>query len=285
MKPGVFAYKRAGTPEEAVELVRAAGDDARFIAGGQSLMPVLNLRMDAPGLLVDISRLETLRGVGVEGETLRIGALTTHSEVLANPHVRRHAPLIAAALREVAHPAIRNRGTFGGSIALADPAAEMPACALAMGARMHILGTDGAREVEADDYFLGLYETALDPGELLTGVAVPIPPSGTRHGFAELARRRGDYAMAGLAMLIGPKVDTRPAWARIVFFGISDRPVRSLAAEAAVCAGDDPDRCAAVATDGIDVFGDASTGEATKRHYAAVLLKRELDRLAKEEAA
>jgi carbon-monoxide dehydrogenase medium subunit len=182
-------------------------------------------------------------------------------------------PLIATAVAEVAHPAIRNRGTFGGSIALADPAAEMPACALALAAVMVVQGPGGERRIAADAFFLGSFETALQPGELLTRIEIPIPPAGARHGFAEIARRRGDYAMAGLAMMHGPKP-------RIVWFALSDRPVRARAAEAALEAGKDDDDVAARATEGVPVFGDANATEAMKRHLARQLLARTLRGLA-----
>ncbi|WP_114965526.1 FAD binding domain-containing protein [Alkalilacustris brevis] len=283
MKSSSFAYRRAATAEEAVALAREAGEDARFLAGGQSLLAALNFRLDEPCMLIDIGRIGALRGIRrVEG-ALKIGALTRHAEIAASVEIAKHLPLVAQAIHEVAHPAIRNRGTFGGSIALADAAAEMPACALALGARMHLLGPDGPRRVAADEFFLGLYETALEPGELLTHVEIPIPPAGACHGFAELARRRGDYAMAGLAMMLGPRTGAGRDWARIVFFGIADRAVRSPSAEAAIVAGAAPEECAACATDGLDVFGDMNAAESTKRHYAAVLLRRELDRISDEE--
>lgn len=272
MKTNAFAYLRAGSAEEALRLHAAAGEGARYVAGGQSLMAALNFRLDEPPALIDISRIAALRGVSVERGAVVIGALTRHAEVMESDIVAAYLPLVAEAIRQVAHPAIRNRGTFGGSVALADPAAEMPACCLALGATMVVLGPEGERRIPADDFFLGLYETALEPGELLLRVEIPIPAAGSRHGFAELARRHGDYAMAGLCLMVGPG---RGA-ARVVYFGLSDRPVRAEAAEAAIVAGAD---AAAVATDGIEVFGDLNAAEATKRHYAAVLLKRALAQL------
>ena len=267
MKTNAFAYARAASVEEALSLHAAAGEGARYVAGGQSLMAALNFRLDEPTALIDISRIAALRGIAATGDTLTIGALTRHAEVLSHPLIARHTPLIAQAMHAVAHPAIRNRGTFGGSVALADPAAEMPACCLALNASMVIAGPAGQRRVPADAFFLGLYETALAPGEILTAVEIPLPDATARHGFAELARRHGDYAMTGLALMRGP------GWARVAFFGLSDRPVRSPAAEAAIAAGTDP---APVATDGIEVFGDLNASAETKRHYAAVLLRRTL---------
>lgn len=275
MKTNAFAYHRAASVEEALSLYAAAGEDARYLAGGQSLMAALNFRLDEPSALIDISRIAALRGIAISGSAIRIGAMTRHAEVASHAGLATHLPLISEAIRHVAHPAIRNRGTFGGSVALADPAAEMPACVLALGGKIEIAGADGMRQVAADDFFLGIYETALQPGELLTAVDLPVPLPGSRYGFAELARRHGDYAMAGLCLMVAPG---RTA-ARVVFFGISDRPVRAHTAEAAIAAGALPAEVAALATEDIEVFGDINAAEATKRHYAATLLRRELERL------
>lgn len=275
MKTNAFAYHRATSVENALTAFALAGPDARFLAGGQSLMASLNFRLDEPPALIDISRLDALRGIEIDTNTITIKAMTRHAEVAGHAGLARTAPLIAEAIQHVAHPAIRNRGTFGGSIALADPAAEMPACILALGGTIHLAGATGARTVLADDFFLGSYETALQPGELLTRVEIPVPAAGSQHGFAELARRHGDYAMAGLCLMLGPDKGT----ARAVFFGISDRPVRSPAAEAAIITGAPPAEVAALATEGVEVFGDLNATEATKRHLASVLLRRELERL------
>jgi carbon-monoxide dehydrogenase medium subunit len=275
VKTNAFAYHRATSVADALRLHAAAGADARYLAGGQSLMAALNFRLDEPSALIDITRIEALRGISTDGGTVRIGALARHAEVAAHAGLAAHVPLIPQAMGHVAHPAIRNRGTFGGSVALADPAAEMPACVLALGGVMEVSGHGGTRRVAADDFFLGTYETALQPGDLLTAVEMPVPQAGSRHGFAELARRHGDYAMAGLCLMVGPG----GASARVVFFGISDRPVRARAAEAAIIGGAAPVEVAALATEGIDVFGDLNAAEVTKRHYAAVLLRRELERL------
>lgn len=273
MKPAVFDYVAATSVEQAVALHASAADAARYLAGGQSLLAALSFRLDAPTLLIDIGRIAELKGVRREDDCIVIGTTTCHAEILRDPLIARYLPLIAKAVAEVAHPAIRNRGTFGGSIALADPAAEMPACALALSAVMVVQGPGGERRIAADAFFLGSFDTALQPGELLTRVEIPIPPAGTRHGFAEIARRRGDYAMAGLAMMHGPKP-------RIVWFALSDRPVRARAAEAALEAGKDDDDVAARATEGIPVFGDANATEAMKRHLARQLLARTLRGLA-----
>ena len=189
MKPAPFAYVRAGTLDDVFRLLDEHGDGARILAGGQSLMATLNMRLSAPELLVDIGRAPGLAGIEDTGDALRIGAMTRHADMEASGLVAAHAPLLASAMPHVAHPAIRNRGTFGGSIAFADPAAELPACAVALQARMTIAGRDGTRTVGADSFFRGLYETALGPGEVLTAVEVPKIAPGWRSGFMELARR------------------------------------------------------------------------------------------------
>lgn len=236
MKAHKFRYERATTLEGALELLAHHGDDARVIAGGQSLVPALNLRLATPTCLVDIGRLAALRGIRVERdggrERLRIGALVRHVEIERSPEVARCAPLLGMAVKYVAHAAIRNRGTFGGSIAHADPAAEFPACALTLGARMHIASRGGRRIVAAADFFKGNHETALRPGEILVEVEIDATPEGWRSGFAELARRQGDYAMVGLAMHVRPRRGRMLFEEAIpVFFAIDDRPI--LAKEAA----------------------------------------------------
>ncbi|EGO94947.1 xanthine dehydrogenase family protein subunit M, partial [Acidiphilium sp. PM] len=197
MKPAPFDYVRAGSVAEAVGLL-AAHEGAKLLAGGQSLLPALNFRLSAPGLLVDIGRIADLRRIDVTATMLRIGAGCTHATLLDAPEIAAHAPLIATALAHVAHPAIRSRGTIGGSLANADPAAELPACMLALDATIIAEGQAGARRIAAADFFTGLFETALEPGEILTAVEIPLVP-GRRYGFAELARRHGDYALVGLA--------------------------------------------------------------------------------------
>lgn len=235
MKCRGFRYCRVLTVEEAVESFVSCEGEARFLAGGQSLLPALNLRLSAPDLLIDISRVEGLRGITLEGSDLRIGALTRHVEVLHSPLVAEYAPLLARAARFVAHPAIRNLGTFGGSLALADPASEFPACVLALNAQIEIAGLSGRRRVAADDYFLGLYETALEPGEILTAVYIPAGRTWQRVCFNELSRRRGDYALAGLAAqaTFGDGGEVLTAL-RLVFCALGSKPMRAQTAEAAL---------------------------------------------------
>ncbi len=233
MKAKAFSYCRARTIEEALEAHAAASDEARFIAGGQSLVPALALRLQAPRLLVDLNHVEELRGVRREGDWLRIGALTRHREILTDPLIAEFAPLLRAAAPFVAHPAIRNRGTLGGSIALADPAAEFPAVVLALDAEMEIAGPSGRRRVAADEFFVDLFETALAPGDLLVAVHVPLFKNAQRIAFDELARRRGDYALVGCGMVATCHSDLVEN-IRIAFCSVGSVPTRARHAEATI---------------------------------------------------
>lgn len=246
MKPPKFSYVRAESVDHALGLLAEHGEDARILAGGQSLMPTLNMRLSQPRLLIDINRLRELSGIERRGEHVRIGALTRHADVAGSATVARHLPLIAEAMPHVAHVAVRNRGTFGGSIALADPAAEMPACALSLGATLVLRNTAGQREVAATDYFQGLYQTARRPDELLVEALIPVQQPGCVSVFGELAQRHGDFAIAGVAFHL--KVDGRAVTdARLVYFGSEDRPTLAQRAGAAIdgCSLDDANAVAA----------------------------------------
>ena len=283
MKPAPFAYARPESLEDAIDLLEAHGEDARVLAGGQSLMATLNMRLSAPELLVDIGRVPGLAGIEATAGGLRIGAMTRHAEVEASGLVASHAPLIARAMAHIAHPAVRNRGTFGGSIAFADPAAELPACAVALGARMTIAGSGGARTVEADAFFRGLYETALGPGDILTAVELPRAEPGWRSGFMELARRHGDYAMIGLAAHM-EVADGRFGHGRLVFFAVGERPV-SAARSATLLEGERWSdalgvRIAEALKEELDPFEDLNADAAMRRHLAGVLARRVLGPLA-----
>src|SRR5882724_4679146 len=218
MKAPRFAYARPVSIAEALALLQKHGDDARVLAGGQSLVPMLNFRVASPGVLVDINRIEGLSGIKVTKNHVRIGALTRHVELERSADIAKHLPLVSSAMPHIAHPAIRNRGTLGGSCALADPAAELPACALALGATFVVAGKKGERRVAAGDFFKGLYATALKAGELLVAVEFPLSKPGDASAFGELARRHGDYAMVGVAVH-GSRKSVRAA-----FFGVGDRP-------------------------------------------------------------
>jgi aerobic carbon-monoxide dehydrogenase medium subunit len=260
----------------------ASAEDATYIAGGQSLVPALAMRLQAPSLLIDISRLDELKGVSFDGGWLRIGALTRHFETLSDPLVRQHAPLLSEAAPYVAHPAIRNKGTLGGSVALADPAAEFPAMILAHGAEIEIVGSAGIRRVPADAFFIDLYQTALEPGELLVALHVPSVRTSQRWAFDELARRRGDYAMVGAGLLIDFD-DQKVGEARIAFLSVGATPIRAKAAERAlvgsVLDGEAIRRAQAALEGDLDPPEEKSLTPSMRVHLARVLLGRLLQRL------
>ena len=260
MKAPSFAYAKPGSPAEAFELARRPG--AKVLAGGQSLIPALNMRLSQPELLVDISGLP-FREISLEQGVLRIGALVTHSEIEKSEEIARHVPLLAEAAKHIAHPAIRNRGTIGGSIALADPAAEYPACMVALDASIAVAGAGGERLVKAQHFFKGLFEVDLAPGELVAAVEVPAQLKDQRSVFLELARRHGDYAIIGLAAYRGKST-------RLVFCGAGPTPV--LAKHA--CAARDLDAAVSLLEKDLEPSADLYHSAATKLHLAKVLLKR-----------
>jgi carbon-monoxide dehydrogenase medium subunit len=269
VKPAPFAYARTKSVDEAVALLGET-PDAKLLAGGQSLIATLNMRLSAPALLIDINGIGGLDEIALKNGALEIGALTRHAAVERSKEIAQHAPLIALAMPYIAHPAIRNRGTLGGSIAFADPAAEMPACLLALGGEVDIAGTKGKRTVKVDDFFKGLFETALGPADILVAIRVPATTKDMRVGFAELARRHGDYAIVGLAA--SAKADGKGLKdVRLAFFGVGATPVRAKRAEAALAGGDVE---AGVKALDLDPPDDVQATGAVKRHLAGVLLRR-----------
>ena len=265
MKAPPFAYAKPKTLAEAFELAEREG--AKVLAGGQSLIPTLNMRLSAPELLVDITALP-LKDITVEQGVVRIGALVTHSHIERSEAIRKHAPLLAAAVQHVAHPAIRNRGTIGGSIALADPAAEYPACMVALDATIVIGGRSGERLVKAREFFKGLMEVDLRPGELVTAVEFPAQLKDQHCVFLELARRHGDYAIIGLAAYKGKST-------RFVFFAAGPTP---MLAEQASRAGSVEEAKKLLERD-LDPPADLYNTSATKMHLAKVLLERAWNKL------
>jgi aerobic carbon-monoxide dehydrogenase medium subunit len=282
MKPAPFEYHRPASLAETFDLLDRYGDEGRILAGGQSLVPALNLRLATPRAVIDINRLPDLDGIRATPEGLAIGALVRQEALERSPLVREHAPLVAAAVPHVGHTAIRARGTVGGSLALADPAAELPACMVALDAMIRVAGRGGPREIPAAEFFRGIYTTALGPGEIVTEVRLPRAPAGWRWGFDELVRRHGDFALAGLAA--GLRVAGGAPEARLVFLGVGNGPVRARRAEAALAGrpvGADTLAAAARALDGdLDPPGDIHGSPALRRHLAHVLLARMVGRLA-----
>lgn len=277
MKPAPFEYHRPLSLAETFELLDRYGDDGRLLAGGQSLVPALNMRLATPRAVIDINRLPGLDGIRVTPRGLVIGALARHETVERSALVREQAPLLAAAMPHVGHAAIRTRGTVGGSLALADPAAELPACVVALEATIRVQSRRGEREVAAADFFRGVYTTALEPGEVVTEIAVPRTVPGWCAGFDELTRRHGDFALAGLAAHVRVEAGAVRD-SRLVFFGVGTGPVRARGAETALM-GRRPDGDAlaearsALAAE-LDPPGDVHGSPALRRHLAGVLLAR-----------
>ena len=288
MKAPPFAYVRAGSLADVFAHWSAAGPDAKLLAGGQSLLATLAFRLSEPSTLIDISRVAELAGISAVGDGIRVGALTTHAELGASDLVRRHAPLLAEAVPLIAHPAVRNRGTIGGSLAYADPAAELPACVVALDATIVARSATGERRIPAAQFFTGLYATALADNELIAAVELSARKPQERAVILELARRSGDYAMAGIAARaqVSGGTLTDP---RLVFFGVGAAPVTATAAMAALAgksATPDTIAHAQAALDAdLDPPADLHGGPDMKRHLARVLLARALTRLTGAEEA
>jgi aerobic carbon-monoxide dehydrogenase medium subunit len=276
MKASAFSYARATSVADALELLVEHGDRAKLLSGGQSLMPAMNLRLISPELIVDIGEIAELRGIAVQGDALRIGALTRHADLQRSPEVAAHAPLLTEAIAHVAHPAIRNRGTLGGSLAHADPASELPACMVALNAVIVVKGQAGERRIAAEDFFKGIYETDLSPQELLISVELPVARRNSAHYFHEFARRHGDYAIAGLAaqaIVQGEMFDEL----RLVFFAVGDRPVLAGAANGLVKTVVTPAALSEASTalgKELDPPGDQQASPEMRRHLANVLMAR-----------
>lgn len=285
MKAPPFAYVRAASLPAVFDLLEAHGDGAKLLAGGQSLIATLNLRLSSPAVLIDITRIPGLSGIKVANGKISIGALTTHAEIECSPEIAKALPMLALAAPHIAHVAIRNVGTMGGSIAMADPAAEWPACCVALGAEFVIAGKVGSRRIKARDFFQALYTTDMKPTEVLTAIEIPLPGSGYRSTFLELAHRRGDYAIVGIAAMAkithGTLSDVRlaylgagptPVLAKTAMAVVEGRPLSPAIIEKAV---------QALAAD-LDPDGDTNSTPATKMHLARVITGRALATLNNE---
>lgn len=281
MKPAPFRYVRAGSRHEALSLKAEHGDDAKFLAGGQSLVPTMNFRLAQPAILIDINALADLDGLRVHDGSLRIGALTRYRTLERDGLVARHQPLVREAVPQIAHPQIRNRGTLGGNLAHADPASELPAVVLALGGRLRAQSVRGERWIDATDFFRGALTTALEPDEMLTEVALPVPPPRSGTCFLEVARRRGDFALIGVAALVTLAADGTCTDARLAYCGAADTPVTALAAAGSLLGrkiGDSDIRsAAALAERGLDPPGNMHAGKAFQRHLAGVLTRRTIE--------
>jgi carbon-monoxide dehydrogenase medium subunit len=276
MKASAFSYARPTSVANALELLVAHGDKAKVLSGGQSLMPAMNLRLISPELIVDIGEIAELREIAVRGDVLSIGALTRHVDILRSPEIATHAPLLTEAVAHVAHPAIRNRGTIGGSLAHADPASELPACMVALNATIILRGQTGERRIAAGNFFTGIYETALLAQELLVAVEVPVAQKNSAHFFHEFARRHGDYAIAGLAAQAIVR-DGLFTGLRTAFFAVGDRPILAKAAERLVSVAITfvvLSEASAALGEELDPQDDQQASASMRRHLAKRLLVR-----------
>ncbi len=283
MKPAAFEYFTPATVDEAVALLAEHGGEAKPLAGGQSLIPAMNFRLARPAVLVDLNRVSELAYVRAETGGVALGAMTRQRAVERSDVVARAAPLLAEAMPSIAHAQIRNRGTIGGSIAHADPAAELPAVMLALDARFRARSSSGERSIAAGEFFKGMLETALEPGELLIEIVLPRLPASSGTAFLEMARRHGDYALVGVAAIVTFDPRGRCKEARIGLLSVGDGPV--LATEAAkVLVGQAPSgellRAAgeAAATRDTDPPSDIHASAAYRRQLVAVLTRRALAR-------
>jgi carbon-monoxide dehydrogenase medium subunit len=280
VKPAPFAYSSPGSVDEAIDLLHQAGGGGRILAGGQSLAPLMNLRLAQPEHLIDLNGLGELSWIRSENGTVSIGAMTRQRQVERSPEVSTRLPVLPAALAHVGHFQIRNRGTIGGSICHADHAAELPGLLLACDGWVEARGPGGVRRIDARDLFVGPFTTILRPDEIVTAVGFPVPPGGTGWSFQEVARRRGDFAVAGAVAFLraeGPRVES----ASVVVIGVDSRPLRLSGAEA-ILAGQEfssetADAAAAAGAASVSPSGDIHASAETKRHLTRVLVRRALD--------
>ncbi|HVR99328.1 MAG TPA: xanthine dehydrogenase family protein subunit M [Thermoanaerobaculia bacterium] len=283
MKPAPFEYLAPDSLDAALDVLARQGGDAKLLAGGQSLIPVMNFRLAQPSLLVDLNRLGELAYVREEDGGLRIGAMTRQRTLERDPRVAALAPLLHEAVPFIAHPQIRNRGTVGGSLAHADPASELPVVAVALRARFRLQRAGGERWVEASDFFAGLFTTVLEPDEMLVEVALPAQPARSGWSFIEVARRHGDYAQVGIAAGVSLDEAGQCREARLVYLSVGDGPVEAREA-ARLLEGSPPSEEAIVAAadkasrDEMDPTGDIHASADFKRHLARVLTGRALRR-------
>lgn len=287
MKAPAFSYARPRRLSDVLSLLEKHGDEARLLAGGQTLLATLNMRLSEPALLIDMQSVQELKGLSVAGNCLRIGAMVTHSEIEASPLVAQHAPLLRMAAPHIAHRAIRNLGTFGGSIAYGDPAAEWPACLLALDGMVLARGLNGERRIAARDFFTGLYTTELAANEIIVACEIPLATSTHRFVFDELARRHGDYAVVGLAVSTQWN-DGRLDQVRLAWIGVGNMPLRSTATEQVLQGQRLSDALLALALETLrselQPEADLTHSAAAKRHLAGVMLKRALNALGSMDA-
>jgi carbon-monoxide dehydrogenase medium subunit len=268
MIPAQFDYVAADSAAHAIDLLGKHGDDAKVLAGGHSLLPMMKLRLAAPAVLIDITRASGLSGISIDGDEIVIGATTRHADLASSDLVRTEAPLLAHAASLVGDPQIRHRGTIGGSLAHADPAADLPMALVVLGGSVECGGPDGTRLVHADDFFTGFFETALAEGELLTAVRVP-RQGGNPWGYQKFVRRANDWAIVGAAAING----------RIALANMGSTPLRASASEQALAGGASPAEAAELAAEGTTPGEDIHADREFRQHLARVLTRRALDHL------
>ncbi|HZR52152.1 MAG TPA: xanthine dehydrogenase family protein subunit M [Streptosporangiaceae bacterium] len=266
MIPATFTYKRAASADDALDLAAEHGEDAKFLAGGHSLLPLMKLRLAAPEVLIDLSALRDLSYVRDDGDHVAIGALTRHHDVATSDLLTREIPLLAHAATQVGDPQIRHRGTIGGSVAHGDPASDLPAVLLALDADFVVWGSDGSRQIPAGSFFQSLFETALEPGELLTEIRVP-KPAARGWSFQKFSQRAIDWAIVGVAVQGGS----------VALVNMGSVPLRATAVERALASGATPADAAAHAADGTNAPADIRASTAYREHLARVLTRRALE--------
>ncbi len=269
MIPAAFEYRRAASVEHALDLLAEHGEDAKLLAGGHSLLPLMKLRLATPGVLIDIGRLSELSFVRDEGDRVTIGALTRHRDVEISEVLQAHVPLIAHVAGQIGDPQVRHRGTIGGSLAHGDPASDLPAACLALGASFRAVGPDGERQIAATDFFLGFLETALGPNEVLTDISVS-KTDGAGWSFQKFNRRAQDWAIVGVATVAG-------TYTRVGLINMGPVPLRATGVEEALAAGASAAEAASRAADGLDPPADINASPEYRGHLARVLVRRALE--------
>ena len=278
MKAANFSYYEAKNIQDAIK-IKANDEEAVILAGGQSLLPALNMRLSSPSCLIDISKISGLNDIIIDGDYLFIGALATHSDVMRNEIVSQKMPCLIDILKMVAHPAIRNKGTHGGSIAYGDPAAELPALAVATNAEIILSGQNGDRSINANDFYLGLFETSINQDEIVVGIKYPLLKQGQVILFDEVCRRHGDYAMAGLIANVN-KTGSKVNDLSLVYFATGDKPdVADKTAKLFLQTGYDYEQLKNSLSSEIDFAGDLNSSSEMKLHLATILIKKIINKL------
>jgi aerobic carbon-monoxide dehydrogenase medium subunit len=284
MKPPPFEYYAPRSVEEALDLLAQHGDEAKPLAGGQSLIPAMNFRLARPSVLVDLNNIADLFYIspdGANGSGIHIGTMTRLAQIESDPLIARHAPLVHETMPDIAHSQIRNRSTFGGSLAHADPAAELPAVVLALDATFHIRSQSAERDVPASEFFLALFTTAIEPGELLTEIILPPLPDRTGWAFKEVARRHGDYALAGAAAVVTLDAQGTCQRARLIYLGVGDGPVEAHDAQSALVGQSGTPEAIRAAVDAaqnaIEPRGDIHASSAFRTHLIGVIGQQVLE--------